>query len=121
MTPLTALGSPLYRALLERSAAKTRRRRIAEGVKLLKGKKVMGDQKPISADSHVNEPADLWVERIETKFRDRAPRIAENLEGRPPSSGSRRNSVTEHLALPRTSRVDRPGRTWFWKVSRLYT
>lgn len=46
----------------------------------------MGDQKPISADSHVNEPAGLWVERIDTRFRDRAPRIAENLEGRPPGS-----------------------------------
>jgi uncharacterized protein len=28
-----------------------------------------------SADSHVIEPSDLWLERIEPKFRDRAPRV----------------------------------------------
>ena len=42
--------------------------------------------KLISADSHVNEPADLWTERIDRKFRDRAPRIVDNLPGRPPGS-----------------------------------
>ena len=47
---------------------------------------VMTGQKPISADSHVNEPANLWLERIDQKFRDRAPRIADNLPGRPPGS-----------------------------------
>ena len=29
----------------------------------------------ISADSHVVEPADLWTTRMDTRFRDRAPRI----------------------------------------------
>lgn len=29
----------------------------------------------ISADSHFTEPADLWVERIEPAYRDRAPRV----------------------------------------------
>lgn len=29
----------------------------------------------ISADSHVNEPADLWVSRVAAKFRDRVPRV----------------------------------------------
>ncbi len=29
----------------------------------------------ISADSHVNEPPDLWRERVPARFRDRAPRI----------------------------------------------
>jgi len=29
----------------------------------------------ISSDSHVFEPPDLWTERIDAKFRDRAPRI----------------------------------------------
>jgi len=29
----------------------------------------------ISADCHANEPANLWVERIDKKFRDRLPRI----------------------------------------------
>ena len=31
--------------------------------------------KVISADSHMTEPADLWTERLDQKFRDRAPRI----------------------------------------------
>jgi predicted TIM-barrel fold metal-dependent hydrolase len=42
--------------------------------------------KLISADSHVNEPADLWTERIDRKFRDRAPRIIDNIPSRPPGS-----------------------------------
>ncbi len=29
----------------------------------------------ISADSHVNEPPDLWVKRVPEALRDRAPRI----------------------------------------------
>jgi uncharacterized protein len=29
----------------------------------------------ISADSHVNEPPDLWLDRLPFRFRDRAPRI----------------------------------------------
>jgi hypothetical protein len=29
----------------------------------------------ISADSHVVEPADLWVTRMDKRFRDRAPRL----------------------------------------------
>src|ERR671935_407683 len=35
----------------------------------------------ISSDSHVSEPPDLWVERIDTKYRDRAPRVVLNPEG----------------------------------------
>jgi predicted TIM-barrel fold metal-dependent hydrolase len=31
--------------------------------------------KVISADSHMMEPGDLWVERLDNKFRDRAPRV----------------------------------------------
>src|SRR5260370_16994747 len=31
--------------------------------------------KPVSADSHVVEPPDLWTKRIDRKFLDRAPRI----------------------------------------------
>src|SRR5436309_15264074 len=42
----------------------------------------MVETKLISADSHVNEPGDLWVERIDKRFRDRAPRVVEN----PPES-----------------------------------
>jgi predicted TIM-barrel fold metal-dependent hydrolase len=36
----------------------------------------------ISADSHVSEPPDLWVERVKPKYRDRAPRLAVDLPGR---------------------------------------
>src|SRR2546426_1038451 len=32
----------------------------------------------ISADSHVSEPTDLWVERVDKKYRDRAPRLVAN-------------------------------------------
>jgi len=34
---------------------------------------VMNELELISADSLVNEAGDLWVERIDTQFRDRAP------------------------------------------------
>jgi predicted TIM-barrel fold metal-dependent hydrolase len=33
------------------------------------------DYRLISGDSHVNEPPDLWTTRLESKFRDRAPRM----------------------------------------------
>ena len=29
----------------------------------------------ISSDNHIFEPPDLWLDRIEPKFKDRAPRI----------------------------------------------
>ncbi|MGE4651266.1 MAG: amidohydrolase family protein, partial [Myxococcota bacterium] len=32
----------------------------------------------ISADSHVTEPMDLWQERLDARFRDRAPCVIEN-------------------------------------------
>jgi predicted TIM-barrel fold metal-dependent hydrolase len=35
----------------------------------------MTDARLISADSHVNEPQDLWSRRVAAAFRDRAPRI----------------------------------------------
>jgi len=38
----------------------------------------MADDKLISADSHVSEPTDLWVERVDKRYRDRAPRLVEN-------------------------------------------
>ena len=38
-----------------------------------------------SADSHTMEPADLWLERIDRVFRDRAPRVITNHAGRPGS------------------------------------
>lgn len=32
----------------------------------------------ISADSHMMEPADLWVERLDKQYRDRAPHVIKN-------------------------------------------
>ena len=46
----------------------------------------MAEAKLISADSHVFEPADLWVERIAKEFRDRAPRVVNDIPGMPPGS-----------------------------------
>ena len=34
--------------------------------------------KLISADSHVSEPTDLWTERVDGQYRDRAPRLVDN-------------------------------------------
>jgi predicted TIM-barrel fold metal-dependent hydrolase len=36
---------------------------------------MMGQPFIISADSHVTEPADLWCQRLDRAFRDRAPRV----------------------------------------------
>ena len=46
----------------------------------------MSDLELISADSHVNEPGDLWVERIDKVFRDRAPHVVENPPGQRPGA-----------------------------------
>jgi predicted TIM-barrel fold metal-dependent hydrolase len=35
----------------------------------------------ISADSHVVEPPDLWTQRIESRFRERAPRVVKEAGG----------------------------------------
>jgi predicted TIM-barrel fold metal-dependent hydrolase len=35
----------------------------------------MADYRLISADSHVNEPPDLWVTRVDKKYRERAPQL----------------------------------------------
>ena len=42
----------------------------------------MADYTLISADSHFVEPPKMWAERLDQKFRDRAPR-AVKLEGKP--------------------------------------
>jgi uncharacterized protein len=46
----------------------------------------MTEPKLISADSHVNEPGDLWLDRIDKPFRDRAPRVVENPPGQKPGA-----------------------------------
>ena len=35
----------------------------------------LDENKFISADGHVMEPADLWVTRMDKRFRERAPRV----------------------------------------------
>ena len=40
----------------------------------------MSGLKIISADSHVMEPGDLWVERMDARFKDRAPCVVPNPE-----------------------------------------
>lgn len=39
------------------------------------GRDGLGKLKVISADSHVAEPGDLWLERMEPAFKDRAPKV----------------------------------------------
>src|SRR6266851_1423493 len=43
---------------------------------------IMAEQRIISADSHFVEPPNMWAERIDKKFRDRAPHIVKGLHGR---------------------------------------
>ncbi len=40
----------------------------------------MADYRVISSDNHVFEPSDLWADRIEAQYRDRAPHVV-HLEG----------------------------------------
>ena len=42
----------------------------------------MSDSRLISADSHFVEPPTMWAERLDRRFRDRAPR-AVRLDGKP--------------------------------------
>jgi predicted TIM-barrel fold metal-dependent hydrolase len=42
----------------------------------------MANYRLISADSHVNEPPDLWVTRVDKKYRERAPRLALDVPGK---------------------------------------
>ena len=46
----------------------------------------MGRHGVVSADSHMTEPIDLWEERLDAPFRDRAPKVIET----PPSEESPR-------------------------------
>src|ERR1700721_1203311 len=40
------------------------------------------DMRVISADSHMMEPADLWEMRLDSKFRDRAPKVIKSESGK---------------------------------------
>ena len=41
----------------------------------------MSNYRIISSDDHVFEPPDLWTDRIEAEFRDRAPRVVRQEDG----------------------------------------
>ena len=41
----------------------------------------MASYRMISSDSHVDEPSDLWTERMEPRFRDRAPHVISQEDG----------------------------------------
>ena len=41
----------------------------------------MRQYKLISADDHVQEPADTWQKRVPAKFRDRAPKVVHTEQG----------------------------------------
>jgi predicted TIM-barrel fold metal-dependent hydrolase len=43
----------------------------------------MAGARLISADSHVVEPLGLWVERVDVPFRERAPHLVREVDGRP--------------------------------------
>lgn len=51
----------------------------------------------VSADAHVNEPGNIWVQRIEAKYRDRLPRIEKNEQGETfhVSEGFRKTRIRE--------------------------
>ena len=42
----------------------------------------MAEPRLISADSHFVEPPSMWAERVDKKFRDRAPHTVKGLGGR---------------------------------------
>ena len=42
----------------------------------------MPNYRLISANSHVNEPPDLWVSRVDKKYRERAPQLMVNPPGK---------------------------------------
>ncbi len=41
----------------------------------------MTSQPIISSDSHVFEPPDLWTDRVDAKYRDRAPHLVKEETG----------------------------------------
>ena len=43
----------------------------------------MAEHTLLDADSHVSEPLNLWQQRLPAKYRDKAPRMLTEYEGRP--------------------------------------
>src|SRR6266487_3759314 len=50
--------------------------------KTVKRREAMTPYKIIDADAHMCEPPNLWVEQIDKRFRDRAPRVVKDPGGR---------------------------------------
>ncbi len=46
-----------------------------------RGERLLDRTFVVSADCHVNEPADLWAQRIEPRFRERIPRVEVDAQG----------------------------------------
>jgi hypothetical protein len=42
----------------------------------------MAEYRVISADSHFVKPPNMWAERIDKKFKDRAPHTVRGLQGK---------------------------------------
>ena len=79
------------------------------------------DVKPISVDDHVVEPPHVFVDHIEPKFRDRAPRIVDR-DGRrglalggpllpPELPGERANATVPRAASPVAATISTRGAT----------
>ena len=65
----------------------------------------------VDADGHVLEPLDLWDHYIDPKFRDRAPRLIRDADGKTLSGLCRRSRRKNSLlAVPYKSQ-DRMGKT----------
>ena len=43
---------------------------------------IMAEERIVSADSHVIEPADVWTARIDRRFADRAPHVVTEFKGK---------------------------------------
>ena len=72
----------------------------------------MSDERIISADSHFVEPPEMWAERIDRQYRDRAPHLEHDVDGRsghflvcedlaPASGGGYLAAGTDPADLPR--------------------
>ena len=73
------------------------------------------DYRIIDADSHVNEPADVWLDRVPTRYRDLAPRMLDLEDGRFAWSfeaGKRQRRVTTACAGFDETRYDTEGVRW---------
>ncbi len=76
----------------------------------------MGKFSLVSADSHVCEPADLWLKYIDPKFRERAPRIRRDDLG----EDSFFCDGVRLLGPARFSRAGKPGKGWGKTLADVY-